>query len=282
MIEVLEPGLYTSIQDKGRFGFRNMGVPEAGFMDEISAILANKLLNNPENTPLLEITLKGPKLLFLNDIYIAITGANFDVFLNNSKIENNKVIPINSQDILSFGKLNSGIRAYISVFGGFESEKVLDSSSFYKGITTKERLEKGDVLKHNETNNTKIARKGSLKKNKPFFNSKIIDVFKGVEFRLFSKKEQEKLLNFEFTVSHKMNRMGIQLNEKQINHNFSMITSPVLPGTVQCTSDGKLIVLMKDAQTTGGYPRVFQLTKKSIAIMAQKKPNERIMFNLVD
>ena len=97
---------------------------------------------------------------------------------------------------------------------------------------------------------------------------------------MFSNNDQIKLLNLEFSVSNKMNRMGIQLNEQIISHNLSIIIIPVLPGTVQCTADGKLIILMKDSQTTEGYPRIFQLTKKAIAILAQKQPNERLFFNL--
>ncbi len=282
MIKVLEPGLYTSIQDNGRFEYRNMGVPVSGCMDEISAGLANKLLNNSKNAPLIEITLMGPKLQFLKNTQIAITGANIDVFLNGSQIESNKIILIEKEDILSFGRINEGFRAYISVEKGFLSEVILNSTSFYKGITEFEKFKKGDFIKFNATtiNDNTILNKGSLKINTPFFKSNVIDVFKGPEFDFFSKKEIKSLLNFEFTISHKMNRMGIQLNEQLIKHDFSIITSPVLPGTVQCTAEGKLIILMKDAQTTGGYPRIFQLTKKSIAIMAQKQPNERIILKL--
>ena len=280
MIKVLEPGLYTSIQDNGRFGYRNIGVPVSGCMDEISAGLANKLLNNPKTTPLIEITLIGPKLLFLEDTQIAITGANFEIFLNDLQIENNEILLIKKNDILSFGKLNEGFRAYISVKNGIVSDKILNSASFYKSITRIERFKKGDLIKFNCRTSIENEGVGSLKINEPFFRSNIIDVFKGPEFELFSKEDIDSLLIREFTISHQMNRMGIQLNEQRVKHNFSIITSPVLPGTVQCTSDGKLIVLMKDAQTTGGYPRIFQLTKKAIAIMAQKQPNERVIFKL--
>ena len=114
-----------------------------------------------------------------------------------------------------------------------------------------------------------------------FFETTEIDVFKGPEFELFTAKELEKLLSNVHTISNKSNRMGYRMEETMVLHNKSMITSPVLPGTVQLTPSGQLIILMKDAQTTGGYPRVFQLTEKSIAIMAQKKAGDIININLL-
>jgi allophanate hydrolase subunit 2 len=83
------------------------------------------------------------------------------------------------------------------------------------------------------------------------------------------------------SISNKINRMGYRLEEVKVSHNKSIITSPVIPGTVQLTPSGQLIILMKDAPTTGGYPRVFQLTEKSIAIIAQKKTGDTFSFKLL-
>ena len=281
MLKILQPGLYTSIQDMGRFGYRNIGVPMSGCMDSISAGFANALLNNDNNDAVMEITMVGPKLSFMASTNIVITGAEMGAELNNNPILNYKVYPVQNGDILSFGKLKKGIRCYLAVSGGFQSEIILKSRSFYGGITSQGLLKKNDLLsfEHHKINNK--YPKGSINTKIPFYDTNIIEVFKGPELELFSSLEQSKILSTIFTVSNDNNRMGYRMEEEVVKHVKSIITSPVLPGTVQLLPSGKLIILMKDGQTTGGYPRVFQLTEKSIAILAQKKARDTIKFKLI-
>lgn len=284
MIKVLHPGFYTSIQDMGRFGYRNLGVPMSGTMDSISAGFANALLNNLKNDAVMEITMIGPKLVFMASTYFVITGAEMSAELNNNPILNYKRYPVKNGDILTFGNLKNGIRCYLAVSGGFQSEIILKSRSFYAGITSQGLLKKDDVIffKHqviNQTNNQQP--KGTINTKIPFYDAIIIEVFKGSELELFSSEEQKKLLSEIYTVSNDNNRMGYRMEEEAVKHAKSIITSPVLPGTVQLLPSGKLIILMKDAQTTGGYPRVFQLNEKSIAILAQKRMGEKIKLKLI-
>lgn len=282
MIKVLQPGLFTSVQDLGRFGYRNSGIPVSGTMDRISAGFANALLNNHQNDAVLEITMQGPKLEFTHPTTIIITGAEMSPKINNKAILNYKLYKIKMGDMLTFGQLTKGLRCYIGIIGGFKTEKVLKSRSFYAGITSKGYLQKNDTIEYIEeiVNNNK--RTNPVINNKiQFFETTEIDVLKGPEFELFTSKELEKILKNAHTISNKINRMGYRMEETMVLHNKSMITSPVLPGTVQLTPSGQLIILMKDAQTTGGYPRVFQLTEKSMAIMAQKKAGDIININLL-
>lgn len=284
MIKVLHPGFYTSIQDMGRFGYRNLGVPMSGIMDSISGGFANALLNNHKNDAVMEITMIGPKLVFMASTYLVITGAEMSAELNNNPILNYKRYPVKNGDILTFGKLKNGIRCYLAVSGGFQSEIILKSRSFYAGITSQGLLKKNDVIffKHqviNQTNNQQP--KGTINTKIPFYDAIIIEVFNGPELELFSSEEQKKLLSVIYTVSNDNNRMGYRMEEEAVKHTKSIITSPVLPGTVQLLPSGKLIILMKDAQTTGGYPRVFQLNEKSIAILAQKRAGEKIKLKLI-
>lgn len=284
MVKVLHPGLYTSIQDMGRFGYRNLGVPMSGIMDSISAGFANALLNNHKNDAVMEITMIGPKLVFMASTNLVITGAEMSAELNNNPILNYKPYPVKNGDILTFGKLKNGIRSYLAVSGGFQSEIILKSRSFYAGITSQGLLKKNDLIsfKHQEINKTNNQQpKGTINTKIPFYDTNIIEVFKGPEFELFSSEEQKKLLSVIYTVSNDNNRMGYRMEEEAVKHNKSIITSPVLPGTVQLLPSGKLIILMKDAQTTGGYPRVFQLNEKSIAILAQKRAGEVIKLKLI-
>lgn len=283
MIKILHPGLYTTIQDMGRFGYRNLGVPMGGTMDSISAGFANALVNNLKNDAVLEITMVGPKLVFMASTNLVITGAEMSAELNHIPILNYKVYPVQIGDILSFGKLKKGIRCYLAVTGGFQSEIILKSRSFYAGITPQGLLKKNDLIpfKHQEISIRKQAN-GIVNSKISFYDINTLEVFKGPEFELFSSEEQKKILSTKLTVSNDNNRMGYRMEEVVVKHSKSIITSPVLPGTVQLLPSGKLIVLMKDAQTTGGYPRVFQLTVKSIAILAQKRVGDILKLKLCE
>ena len=282
MLKVLQPGLHTSIQDIGRFGFRNIGVPSSGVMDSISAGFANALLNNSTNSAVLEITMHGPKLEFTTPTTIVISGAEISAKLNNKAISNYKLYSVKSGAILSFGKLQKGLHCYLAVRGGFQTKEVLKSRSFYKGITAQGLLKKQDVIPYNKEISVAKAGNSVINSKKQFFETAILKVYKGPEFEVFTKNEQKLVLSSVHTVSNQINRMGYRLKETLIPHHKTIITSPVLPGTVQLTPTGQLIVLMKDAQTTGGYPRIFQLTDKSIAVLAQKKEGDLFKFELID
>lgn len=278
MIKVLQPGLHTSVQDKGRYGFKNIGVPISGTMDSISAGFANALLNNDKNDAVLEITLHGPKLEFTVSTIIIITGAEMSAKVNNIPVPNYKGLKIKKGDIIAFGGLTKGLHCYLAVKGGFQTENVLNSKSFYKGITSKAFLQKNDTIFYKSKQVKKDVSNSVIKNKKQFFETSVIEIYKGPEFEMFTSSEQDKLLSNTYTVSNKINRMGYRLKELVVQHKKSIITSPVLPGTVQLTPLGQLIILMKDAQTTGGYPRIFQLSEKSIAILAQKKAGDTFQF----
>src|SRR5690606_8334151 len=134
-IEVLQPGLFSTIQDLGRFGFREYGVPLSGPMDSYAAHLANLILHNNPHNPVLEITQIGPKLLFNAPASIVITGGILSPAINGFGITNNRIQRLAAGDILSFGKQVLGTRAYLAIKGGFSSYKVLNSFSWYEGLT---------------------------------------------------------------------------------------------------------------------------------------------------
>ncbi len=280
MIRVLQPGIYSSIQDMGRVGYRKIGVPLSGSMDHISASMANALLNNKIDDAVMETTLRGPVLEFMADSNIVISGAEMSATLNDSPIMNNKVYTVKSTDILKFGRLIKGVRCYLAVKGGFQTKSILKSRSYYNGITSEPTVKKNDLIRINPSNPLLKKQFGLLKAQSPFFTTNHLDVYSGPEFDLFSDEEQEKILATTFKIMIN-NRMGYNFNNTIGTHSKSMITSPVLPGTVQILPTGKIIVLMKDAQTTGGYPRILQLTEKSIAILSQKRTGDKIKFNLL-
>ena len=109
----------------------------------------------------------------------------------------------------------------------------------------------------------------------------VLETSKGPEFGLFDDKQLERLFSKKFSIAKEYNRMAYQLEQRLPKHTVTILTSATLPGTVQVTPNGKLIVLMKDGQTTGGYPRLLQLSDKAISILAQKKYGDDISFGLI-
>tara|TARA_R110000868_G_scaffold194178_3_gene439514 strand:+ start:12122 stop:12970 length:849 start_codon:yes stop_codon:yes gene_type:complete len=280
MIKVLNPGFYTTIQDFGRMGFQEFGVPYSGVMDRTAAALANALLGNDKNEAVLEMVMTGAKLYFKVKTYIVISGANMSPNLNNVAILLNKIILVQPNDVLSFGKLNNGFRCYLGVLGGFKTEIVMKSKSMYPNITKQGMLFKNDELVIEEASTINKQQYASIRFDSTYIKSKEMKVFKGPEFEFLTKKQQSELFLKEFTVSKDNNRMAYQFVEILQNNLKPIITSAVLPGTVQLTPSGKLIVLMRDCQTTGGYPRVLQLESSAIDLLAQKITGNTVGFKL--
>jgi len=280
MIKVLKSGFYTTVQDTGRFGYRTYGVPVSGAMDSYSSQFANALLGNKSEDALLEITMTGSKLQFLQPTIIAISGADLSPILNDKPVKMNAVLTIQNNDILSFGKLKSGLRVYLAIKGGVLSNKILGSRSMYKVITHNHRITDGDTLAYKSYIANLQKLNANVKYNYTTLKNNTLEAYKGPEFNRLSRDVQEQLLNSDFKVSKLNNRMAYQLEPLFKNNLKQILTSPVLPGTVQLTPSGRLIVLMRDCQTTGGYPRVLQLTEKAISILSQKAIGKTLKIRL--
>lgn len=277
-IEVMQPGLFSTIQDFGRRGFQKYGVPLSGVMDRIALKTANLILQNQADAAVMEITQMGPKLKFSAATKIAICGAYLSPKLNNVEIDNNEVVKINKDDVLSFGKPILGTRAYLAVLDGFKTEKVLGSRSWYEDLTLHYKLEKGMKLQYEASEEAKHETYAALKFDNSYLNSEEVEVFPGPEYDKLSETLKSHLRQSKFSIDKNNNRMAIQLNEILENDLDPIITGPVLPGSVQLTPGGKLIVLMRDCQTTGGYPRVLQLSETGMNTIAQKKAGDGIKF----
>ena len=152
----------------------------------------------------------------------------------------------------------------------------------YKGITENFRLVDGAIVNVVKPSKIKGSSNVSVKTHFPHFNEVFIEAFKGPEFEKLGHKQAEMLVNTEFTISKEHSRMAYQLDQIISNKMDPIITSLVLPGTVQLTPSGKLIVLMRDCQTTGGYPRILQLNENGINRLSQKNTGQKIRFLLRD
>jgi len=278
MLNILKSGFFTTVQDVGRFGYRNKGVPVSGAMDEIAVKELNKLLGNKATDALLEITMTGPKLEFLSATTIVMGGANFGAKLNGIPIENYHCYSIAKGDVLDYGRVKSGVRGYLAIKGGILSNQVLGSKSFYFPLTPNQCLKNGGILEY-ETLAKFINQQSDF--NSSYLIENELVVFKGPEYSMLTDRQLGQLFGRDFTVAKENNRMAYQLEEKITSHKTSMLTSATLPGTVQLTPAGKLIILMKDGQTTGGYPRILQLSDRAISILAQKKAGDKLSFKMI-
>jgi biotin-dependent carboxylase-like uncharacterized protein len=280
VIAILHPGIYCSVQDQGRFGHTKIGVPQAGCADTYAAKMANVLLKNHEKDALIEITFGQGEFKFTSDTYICLTGGDFSPKLNGKLIKMQSVFFIKKDSVLSFGKRVYGARVYLSVQGGIQTKTVYGSRSFFDGIT-QQKLGKGAMLpilpiqKYADNNFSRV------RVSEKHFTTIYLPCLKGPEFFKLNQEQQRKLFT-PFSISDDNNRVGYRLKESLENNLSSILTSAVLPGTVQLTPSGKCIILLQDCQVTGGYPRILQLSEIAIARVSQKITGDKIQFILED
>lgn len=286
-LEVLEGGLFTTIQDAGRSGYRKYGVPLSGVMDERAFKLANWLVGNEEAAPVLEMTLKGGSYQFNNQAIIALTGAEMSPKLDGREIPMNSSFQIEAGEVLSFGYAERGCRCYLAIRGELDIEKVLGSYSTFTtgnfGGINGEKLKHGDTLSWTERSGEFVTKK-TPEHQIPYYSSKItFEVNESREWGWLPSSANEQFLNTAFEVSAKSNRMGIRLNGEKIQvKNKQMKSSPVLPGIIQLPENGQPIILMRDGQAVGGYPRIAKIPDADLWRAGQLKPGDIVRFKMKD
>jgi biotin-dependent carboxylase-like uncharacterized protein len=249
-------------------------------MDSYSAEFANIILGNRKVMAVMELTMTGPSLQFDSPTSIAIVGADMQPSINGTPVLHNKVINIKAKDILKFHAAKIGVRCYLAIKEGFKSETVLGSRSFYEGITEQVRLKRGDAIPYQTATKTMSPALAKLKFKDDYLHQSQLDVFPGPDYEMLNQDLKNVLFNNEFKISALNNRMAYQFENLVPNSFENIITGPVIPGTIQLTPSGKLIALMKDCQTTGGYPRVLQLTQKAMNTLSQKQAGKSVNFRL--
>ncbi|RRO12563.1 5-oxoprolinase subunit C family protein [Flavobacteriaceae bacterium 14752] len=279
MIELLSSGFYTSIQDLGRFNYTDFGVPLSGAMDQNLARFANLLVGNSPEQAVIEMTFIGPKLKFTKAQTIAITAPKAKVFLNGKTAAINHQLSIQPNDILEVKSIQN--RAYFAVNGHLISENKLGSQSQYYSITTTEKLKKGDEIRIRSNHKNFHKKHASVNYDSSFYDSQTLEVYTLPEYENLSRNEKEILSTKAFTISEQSNRMAYQFEDILKNQLEGINSVPVMPGVVQLTPEGKLMVLMRDAQVTGGYPRIFQLSENSINLLSQKPLKSQINFEIL-
>lgn len=284
-LRVIHPGLLTTVQDQGRVGHQHCGVPVGGAMDQTSMRIANELVGNPSSTPVLEITLMGPVIEFQGDFQAAITGADLSPQFDDQPLPMNRTLSLASGQ-LRFGQAISGCRAYLAVRGQWQVPTWLGSCSPITLGSEHEiasnQLGRGSVIAI-ETNCP--AALTSIEVNRVEPHSELsVKIQPGPEFEAFSRQQIAAFFSRRFTISTHSNRMGYRLASdldcQSMSLDQELVSSGVFPGCIQLTGSGQPIVLMRDAQTTGGYPRLAVIGEQELDQVAQLKPGDFLRFQI--
>ena len=277
-LRIINPGVLTSIQDGGRQGYAYHAIPSSGFMDRTSAHLANLILGKEENAPLIECTLIGPTLEFLDEAEIVVTGADMNWKLNGEQIKLNTLIKVRNSDVLKSGPATNGFRAYVGIKGALKVKTNMDSASTYRYAGLGHPvLKKNDLIEWTAENSplTEITLSRVLEITSE------IKIYEGPEFHFLTDESKKRLVNSQFTISKDTNRMGARLESNKLTSvNVLKQSVPVLPGFIQLPPDGNPIVILNDGQTTGGYPRIAYLRPEELDKFNQLRIGQGLRFNL--
>jgi antagonist of KipI len=305
MINVIKPGLLTTIQDLGRYGYQKYGVIVSGSMDPLAHKISNLLVGNDVNESTLEITLMGPVLEFKETTLISICGGDLSPTIDGKPVPLRRSLLIKAGSVLKFGGCTNGCRSYLAVAGGFSVKTVMNSKSTYVragiGGLNGRPLQAGDVLQagtiHKESANmidylipyladhdfTEIDWSISSEFISSYQQKQAIRVIPGTEYELFSEESRGQFVNQPFKVSSQSDRMGYRLEGPSLHleEEFNMISEAVVFGTIQVPSNGQPIILLADRQTTGGYPRMGYIASVDLPLIAQTKPGGEVTFTMI-
>lgn len=282
-IIVVKPGLLTSVQDLGRFGYQASGVPVAGPMDSFSHRLANQLVGNDPTAATLEITLIGPELTVGADTTMAISGAHFDVTCDDRPVAMGASFGVRAGSRLKFGRVHQGARAYLAVAGGVQTAPVLGSRATHlvsrMGGVAGRALVAGDRIPIAAEAAPRPHRK-SAGLMLPSRGRALLRVLLGPQDHWFAPDAVKSLMGVSFRISPRSNRMGYRLEGPPLSRvkDGELISEPVGLGAIQVPAAGEPILLMADRQTAGGYPKIGHVISADLPLAGQLAPGDFIEF----
>ncbi len=285
---ILEPGAFTTVQDAGRYGYQQFGIPVSGALDMYSYLVANLLVGNGDHDAVLEITFSGPRMEVLSDAIVAVTGADVPVFVNDEPRPSWTSFEVRRGDVLSVRTVRKGVRAYLAVRGGMSVPVIMGSRSTYAagkiGGLSGRPLGKGDRLR-SEPIDGRSRLVSFSEELQPSLPSEItLRALPGPQDDYFDSG-LDAFFGSEFTVSSKADRMGYRLEGPVIQLKEgvprSIISEPSLSGAIQIPPDGQPIILLVE-QTVGGYAKIATVVTPDLNVVAQAMPGNRIRFERVD
>ncbi len=289
-IHVLRPGLFTTVQDLGRYGYQRFGVSVSGAMDPWALTVGNRLLGNPDQAAGLEITLQGPELLFEQALPIVITGADLSPTSNGLAVPMWTVVAMQAGSRLQFGMRRQGARAYLTVAGGINGPLMLGSRSTHVrsglGGLAGRALKKWDQLEAGPATRAAphYVSRALPEPNRPRYpNSPTVRVMPGPQFDTFTSEALQTLAGRPYRVTAESDRMGYRLEGAGLPHRASadIISEAVSIGSIQVPSSRQPILLMADCQPTGGYAKLATMISADRSLAAQLSPGDSLLFLIV-
>jgi len=288
-IDVIKPGVLSSLQDAGRRGYAALGVGRAGAMDQPAWRLANALVGNHGGEAALEITLAGPTLRFQQDAVVAVTGAIIEARANGQPLPPWTSCFIPAGSVLRFGGMRHGCRSYLAVRGGFDSAPLLGSRSADLHACIGQAIRAGDVLAigphqpvswFHSGKHVQALRWGLDPQPWLDYAQAPLALMRGHHYAALDEPAQRALFAQRFVVSKDSNRTGNRLDDLplRLREPLELISEASLPGTLQLPPSGQPILLLAEAPVTGGYPRIGQLAAADLPRIAQRRPGDAVYF----
>ena len=280
---VIRPGLLTTVQDLGRWGYQDRGVPVAGPMDSYSHRLANRLVGNDDQAAALEITLVGPELRATGELVCAVAGARFEVFVGDRPVQCGQAFRMENGATLRFGRRLAGARSTLAFRGGIDVPPLLGSraTSLVSGIGPfgGRALAAGDVVPIGRVASAGSAQPAGQPLRLPDGGTRLRAI-PGPQEARFAAVALERLFSSPFTVTTQSNRMGFRLEGPALAYGAAPeILSDGTPlGSLQVPGSGQPILLMADRQTTGGYPKIATVISADVPLAGQLAPGDWIRF----
>ncbi len=286
--EIKRAGINTTFQDKGRNNLYHIGIPFSGAMDNRNFLLANKLVGNKVDSPVIEFAYQGPLLKFNGDkITITVTGdVIFKLNKKNNEIEGRcyETYQLENGDEINILSTNKSVYGYLAISGEIDLKFQWGSCS----INTKANIGSNDGKKLTNEQKINIRKINSNQKNKKinYLNSKIenIRVIKGTNFDYFSEEGKKTFFEKQFTVSKLSDRMGMRLEGPKIENivNTNIKSEGLLKGVIQVPADGNPIIMLSDHGTIGGYPKIGVVASVDYDRLVQISPGSKIKFKEID
>lgn len=289
ILEIIEPGLLTTVQDRGRYGFQRYGVPVSGAMDEFALRMANLMVGNDQNAAAIEIAVQGPKIEFLADTWITVTGADLSPTLDDEPIPQWQAVEVKEDSVLTFGDMRDGMRVYLAVRSGIDVPVIMGSRSTYVkgnfGGFDGRTLRKGDQLARLPVDLGEFVPK-QLPKNytAPVYGGRHrLRVILGPQNDQFDQESISKFLGSRYKIAPESDRMGYMLDGPTIGHitDADIVSDGNPLGAIQIPGDGIPRILLADRGTTGGYTKIATVITADLSRLAQALPGQTVSFQQV-
>ena len=289
-LKVLSPGLHTTVQDLGRIGYQDIGVPVSGALDGFALRLANALVGNPQGMAALEILVSGPTLEIAADsarLALVGTGASLGIRGEKARVVAEQSVTVQRGDIIEITLGRQSARCYLAVEGGIAVPRVLGSASTYVraalGGLNGRALQRDDVIPlavgcASERSELRVPAPPSGSPEQP------IRVVLGPQHKYFRKDSLAALLDAEFRVSKDADRMGMRLDGPTLRHRWGwdIVSDAIATGSIQVPGSGQPIVLLADHQTTGGYPKIATVISADLPRLGRCRPGDPLHFVSVE